>query len=106
VARSGACALVLLTLVTLTAPTTSAATSPKCNGAAILCERRLDEVAFATTHNSMASTADGFVPPNQRRSIRAQLAHGIRAFQIDAFFGTSRDGRVYTDLSGLLGHAT
>ena len=34
--------------------------------------------AFATTHNSMASTANGFVPPNQRRSMRAQLEHGIR----------------------------
>jgi hypothetical protein len=62
-------------------------------------------VAFATTHNSMASTANGFVPPNQRRSMRAQLEHGIRAFQIDAFSGTARGNRVYTDLSGPLGKA-
>jgi hypothetical protein len=62
-------------------------------------------VAFATTHNSMASSADGFVPPNQRRRMAAQLEHGIRAFQIDAYFGTPRGGRVYTDLSGPLGQA-
>ncbi len=62
-------------------------------------------MAFATTHNSMASSADGFVPPNQRRRMAAQLEHGIRAFQIDAFFGTPRGGRVYTDLSGPLGQA-
>jgi hypothetical protein len=54
----------------------------------------------------MASTANRFVPPNQRRSMQAQLDHGIRAFQIDAFFGTPRRGRVYTDLSGPLGNAS
>jgi hypothetical protein len=37
--------------------------------------------------------------------MQAQLDHGIRAFQIDAFFGTPRRGRVYTDLSGPLGKA-
>jgi hypothetical protein len=83
----------------------ASASTLQCNGSAHLCTRRLDEVAFATTHNSMASAADGFVPPNQRRRMRAQLEHGIRAFQIDAFFGTRRGGRVYTDLSGPLGKA-
>jgi hypothetical protein len=62
-------------------------------------------VAFATTHNSMASSADRFRPPNQRRAMRAQLEHGIRGFQIDAYLGTPRKGRVYTDLSGPLGTA-
>ena len=76
-----------------------------CNGDVRLCDRSLGDVAFATTHNSMASTADGFVPPNQRRSMRDQLVHGIRAFQIDAYFGTPRKGRVYTDLSGPLRQA-
>jgi hypothetical protein len=76
-----------------------------CNGLTRLCGRSLGDVAFATTHNSMASSADGFRPPNQRRTIAAQLAHGIRGFQIDAFFGTPRKGHVYTDLSGPLGQA-
>lgn len=96
-----ATALAVLTLVPL--PATAGA--PTCNGAARLCARSLGEVAFPTTHNSMASTANGFVPPNQRRSLRAQLEHGIRALQIDAFFGAPRHGRVYTDLSGPLGSA-
>jgi hypothetical protein len=78
---------------------------PRCNGQVQLCARSLGAVAFATTHNSMASSAEGFVPPNQRRSIRDQLGHGIRGFQIDAFYGTPRQGRVYTDLSGPLGDA-
>jgi hypothetical protein len=100
-------ATVLVVATIALVPVTVRANQPmKCNGEVDLCGRRLGDVAFATTHNSMASTADGFIPPNQRRSIRAQLAHGIRGFQIDAFSGTPRKGRVYTDLSGLLGHAT
>jgi hypothetical protein len=80
--------------------------SAPCNGDVRLCDRGLGDVAFATTHNSMASSANGFVPPNQRRSIRDQLVHGIRGFQLDAYFGAPRNGRVYTDLSGPLGQAT
>ena len=105
--RSGraAVAIVCVLATIALAPLPARAAPPKCNGAAALCARRLGDVAFATTHNSMASTADGFVPPNQRRRMAAQLEHGIRAFQIDAFFGTPRGGRVYTDLSGPLGQA-
>jgi hypothetical protein len=81
------------------------ASAPRCNGTASLCARTIGEVAFATTHNSMASSADRFRPPNQRRTMEAQLEHGIRGFQIDAYFGTPRGSRVYTDLSGPLGNA-
>jgi hypothetical protein len=87
------------------APST-ASNDAMCNGRAAQCDRSLGEVAFATTHNSMASRANGFRPPNQRRSIREQLRHGIRGFQIDAYPGTLRKERVYTDLSGPLGDAT
>ena len=98
--------IVALTMVLLVGATPGdAQAAPTCNGRADLCDRSLGDVAFATTHNSMASSADGFRPPNQRRTIAAQLAHGIRGFQIDAFFGTPRQGRVYTDLSGPLGQA-
>jgi hypothetical protein len=99
---AGACVLVLLAFVPSAA---RAATPRRCNGEPQLCARTLGEVAFATTHNSMASTANHFVPPNQRRSMRAQLEHGIRAFQIDAFSGTPRGNRVYTDLTGPTGPA-
>ena len=98
--------LVLLVAVTVGTSTSSGAAATRaCNGHAELCGRSVGQVAFATTHNSMASTANGFFPPNQRRSIRDQLEHGIRGFQIDAYFGTPLHGRVYTDLSGPLGQA-
>ena len=100
-----ACALATVALVPLPARAAATTSDANCNGEAQLCARSLGDVAFATTHNSMASTANGFVPPNQRRSMQAQLDHGIRAFQIDAYFGTPRRGRVYTDLSGPLGNA-
>lgn len=98
---AAACALALVALV----PVPAGADEPRCNGETRLCARSLNDVAFATTHNSMASTAAGFVPPNQRRSMRAQLEHRIRGFQIDAYRGTPRGSRVYTDLSGPLGKA-
>jgi hypothetical protein len=101
-----AVALTLLLALGAVAPSgATGAAAPRCNGAAALCGRTLGAVAFATTHNSMASSADHFRPPNQRRAMRAQLEHGVRGFQIDAFFGTPRNGRVYTDLSGPLGQA-
>jgi len=78
------------------------ASTLRCNGSAALCTRSLGDVAFATAHNAMASTADGFVPPNQGRTIAQQLRDGIRGFQIDVYPGSRRDGRVYTDLEGSL----
>jgi hypothetical protein len=51
----------------------------------------------------MASRVDGFVPPNQGRSIEQQLRHGIRGFQIDVYPGVSRKGRVWTDVEGSFG---
>jgi hypothetical protein len=98
-------ALLLTTGTALVAPGASGATGATraCNGAARLCARSLGDVAFATTHNSMASSADGFLPPNQRRSMRKQLAHGIRGLQIDAYLATARASGVWTDRSGALG---
>jgi hypothetical protein len=103
--RRRAAIALLLALGVLTPVAATGADAPRCNGAVAPCDRSLGEVAFATTHNSMASSADHFRPPNQRRPMRSQLEHGIRGFQIDAYFGTPRRGRVYTDLSGPLGNA-
>ena len=59
-----------------------------CNGAAGLCERRLNEVVFAGTHNSFAASAEpGWYFANQRYGISRQLDDGIRALLIDVHFG-------------------
>jgi hypothetical protein len=58
-----------------------------CNGHPELCDRRLDEVAFATTHNAMSSTEDGFTPPNQRYRLWRQLEDGVRGFMLDVHPG-------------------
>lgn len=87
-----------------TTPVAASGSSPRrCNGSARLCNVQLGAVAFATTHNSMSSRADGFRGPNQGRTIPEQLQHGIRGFQIDAYTGIARDQSVYTELAGPFG---
>jgi hypothetical protein len=86
----------------LARPATHAGTLA-CNGRVEYCTRRLDQLALPTTHNAMATAADGFLLPNQERGVARQLRDGVRAFQIDAYLGSIRmDGtvrRVYTDLT-------
>ncbi|HEY2768278.1 MAG TPA: hypothetical protein VGI76_08475 [Solirubrobacteraceae bacterium] len=72
-----------------------------CEGAAVLCARRLDEVLFPGTHNSYAaSDQPGWRFASQRYGISRQLDDGIRALLIDIHFGVSdpATGRVRTDL--------
>jgi hypothetical protein len=62
------------------------ATAPeplRCNGFVALCDRRVDQVVFAGTHNSMSSADAGFVWPNQDGGLARQLADGVHAFLID-----------------------
>jgi hypothetical protein len=56
-----------------------------CNGHPALCDRPLDQVTFATTHNSAASTAAGFTMfnANQTRDLGDQLEDGIRGMMLD-----------------------
>ncbi|HEY8584889.1 MAG TPA: hypothetical protein VIL49_18150 [Capillimicrobium sp.] len=72
-----------------------------CNGLAELCDRRLDEVVLAGTHNSMsAADRPGWLFANQTRPIPRQLDDGIRLLMIDPHYGVvSRQGRIRTDLS-------
>jgi hypothetical protein len=59
-----------------------------CNGHVELCDRRLDEVVFAGTHNSMAASRyDGFFAVRHHGGIGAQLASGVRAFMLDLHYG-------------------
>ena len=64
-----------------------------CNGSEALCDRPLDRVAFAATHNSMsAADQPGWRFTQQERGISAQLEAGIRGLLIDMHYGvrTSR----------------
>jgi hypothetical protein len=76
---------------------------PRCNGSVLLCDRPLDQVVFAATHNANASAADGFLFGNQPRGIEAQLDAGYRGLLIDVYVGLSRPGRgvVLTDRAPL-----
>jgi len=73
--------------------------SDTCNGAAELCARRLDEVVFPATHNSMsAADIPDWLFPQQERGIAGQLEDGIRALLFDVHYGIPVEGRVKTDL--------
>jgi hypothetical protein len=76
-----------------------AAPAQGCNGQAALCDRRLNEVLFPGTHNSMAAAdVPGWTIPDQRRSIPRQLDDGIRLFLLDPHYGrVLSGGRVQTD---------
>jgi len=70
-----------------------------CNGDQRLCERRLDEVVFAGTHNSMSAVdRRGWMFAQQERGVATQLDDGVRAFLIDVFAGIPVAGRVKTEL--------
>jgi hypothetical protein len=71
----------------------------ECNGAAELCDRRLNEVTFPGTHNSMSAADDrGWLIANQRHDISTQLEDGIRVLLIDPHYGVEDGTRVRTDL--------
>jgi len=70
-----------------------------CNGSAALCDRRLDQVVFATSHNSMGGAdVPGWMFPNQDAGIGKQLADGVRGLLIDAHYGVPAGDRVKTEL--------
>jgi hypothetical protein len=68
-----------------------------CNGHVELCDRRLDEVVLAGTHNSMAASSQGFLFSRQQGGIGAQLASGVRAFLLDLHYGARVQDLVRTD---------
>lgn len=81
----------------------STATAPKtisaCNGAPELCGRRLNEVVFPATHNSMsAGDIPNWMFPNQERGIPAQLNDGIRGFLVDVHIGVPVEDRIKTKI--------
>jgi hypothetical protein len=83
------------------APVAVAGEPGGCNGLRAMCDRRLDQVVLAGTHNSYAAADEpGWLFANQRFGIERQLRDGIRALLIDVHLGAPdpRSGRVRTDL--------
>ena len=55
-----------------------------------LCDRPLNEVLFAGTHNAMSSTEDGWNFPNQEFAFTRQLEDGIEDSTLIHIFGMMR----------------
>ena len=73
-----------------------------CNGSDALCDRPLNDVALAATHNSMASvTIPTWLFGQQDGTIADQLDFGIHGLLIDSYYGEAVGGRVRTDLESL-----
>ncbi len=60
-----------------------ASTQRACNGHPKLCGRRLDQVVFPATHNSMSNSDEGWAFANQNKGLATQLNDGVRGFLID-----------------------
>ncbi|HXB14320.1 MAG TPA: hypothetical protein VNV44_01120 [Solirubrobacteraceae bacterium] len=78
----------------------SASSAKACNGVPALCDRRVNQVFFAATHNSFAASGEpGWRFANQTYPIPRQLNDGIRALLIDVHYGVTdpANGRVRTD---------
>ncbi len=106
VAAVGGFAVVVVAVIALILVLTGGASSvqasavPACNGYPQLCDRRLDEVVFAGTHNSMsAADSPGWLIANQDRTVSQQLQDGIRLFKISSHYGVATTGGVYTDIA-------
>jgi hypothetical protein len=98
----GALALAVVAVVVVLlvrSPSESAAPTEitACNGYPELCDRRLDQVVFPTSHNSMsAADIPDWMFPNQNKSIPEQLEDGVRGFLIDAHYGIPVGDKVKT----------
>ena len=76
---------------------TAAPPDGTCNGHAELCEKPLNEVALATTHNSMSVPLPGWYSSMQEVPISDQLHDGIRGLQIDTHYADKLpNGKVRT----------
>jgi hypothetical protein len=72
-----------------------------CNGSKVLCDRRLEEVAFPGAHNAMSNAEiSDWMFPHHQRGIPRQLRDGVRALLIDVHYGFPGASRIKTDLSG------
>jgi hypothetical protein len=66
--------------------TTAAPKEGPCDGHLELCDRPLNEVALAATHNSMSVPLPGWYSAMQEAPIADQLADGVRGLLIDTHY--------------------
>ena len=60
----------------------------RCNGFAALCDRPLNQVAFAGAHNAMsAATSPGWLFAENDFGIPSQLEYGVRALLLKSHYG-------------------
>lgn len=72
-----------------------------CDGAAALCDRRVDQVSFAAAHNAMSNAQiPGWMFPHHDVDFVGQLDLGVRALLIDIHYGFPGASRIKTDLEG------
>ena len=89
----GAGLVLLLTIggavaTSVTRSRVASATERRCNGSTELCDRTIDRVAFAGSHNSMSTTSEpGWLFAEQSASITGQLAYGVRALLVKSHYG-------------------
>jgi hypothetical protein len=73
-----------------------------CNIHPELCERTVDQVVFAGTHNSMShEKIPDWMFPHHQAGIPRQLRDGVRALLIDVYYGFPGGSRIKTDLGGV-----
>ncbi len=78
---------------------TAAPAAGPCNGHVELCDRSLDHVALAATHNSMSAPLPGWFSTQQDHPIPDQLRAGVRGLLIDTHYADRlSNGRLRTEL--------
>jgi hypothetical protein len=93
-ASSGSTHATRATRTAATVTTSRGAAPSECDGLAVLCNKRLNQIVFPATHNSFAASDEpGWHFANQRYGIKRQLNDGIRALLLDVHFGIAEPGR-------------
>lgn len=78
--------LVGLPLLTRIATARELAANPPCNGHPELCDRPVNAVVFASTHNAMSITQYGWLWPMQDGTVTDQLEAGVRGLLVDTHY--------------------
>jgi len=70
-----------------------------CNGHPELCDRRVDQVAFAGAHNAMSNAQiSDWMFPHHMKGVQAMLEGGVRALLLDVHAGFPGGERIKTDI--------